>query len=276
MKNKILLFLTIILINQLAYAKPHIVVSITPIASLVSMLTKGAANVVVLDSASGCPHHHQAKPSDKSTIESAQMVIYIDDDFDGLVPSMLRDYNGKKVKISNFSALNFKGMDGKINWHFWLDLNNVLFLQKQMAAILIRTFPEIKNEVEKNLLDSIDKINTLAQIKQMKLARIQPVAILSDSLEHFFRGVNTDQLRIFQTSNISLKNMKKLDQVLDSNEVRCIILADDQDVNPYRKYNKIIIELSSENWAVSNNSGDLSKLFVSEYNKMIYRMMECK
>ena len=71
MKNKVTLLLvclTMILTNQRAYSKPNILVTITPIASLVAMLTKDKADIIILDTSGGCPHHHSAKPSDKSLI----------------------------------------------------------------------------------------------------------------------------------------------------------------------------------------------------------------
>ena len=82
MKNKIKLVLVLIIIffgRTFVYANPNIVVTITPLASLVSMLTKDKANVVVLDKAGGCPHHHNSKPSDKVAIDNSDIIIYIDD-----------------------------------------------------------------------------------------------------------------------------------------------------------------------------------------------------
>ena len=167
MKNKttlLLIFLTIMFTNQSAYCKPNILVTITPIASLVSMLTKDQADIIILDTTGGCPHHHSAKPSDKSLIDNAEMVIYIDDQFDSLVSSMILNYNGKKVKIRDFPSIDFKGIDGELNWHFWLGLNNVRILHNVIAENIIHTFPEIKNEVTKKLdeaLEIIDGINNL-------------------------------------------------------------------------------------------------------------------
>lgn len=263
----------ILLFPGLALAKPTIVSSVTPIASLVAILTRDSATVTALDVAGGCPHHHHAKPSDKSTIENAQMVIYIDDDFDGLVVSLLADYKGQKVKISDFTSLDFHGKDGKINWHFWLDLNNVRVLQDELARVLIATFPEMKNVVEKNLSDSIVKINELAKIKQS--LKLGSTALLSDSLEHFFKSIENDQFRVFQVANTSLKNMQKLDELLGSNLVKCIVLAGDQNASSYSKYNKIIVQLDSENWVVPENANNVADLFINEYSKMIEQAKKC-
>jgi hypothetical protein len=73
------------------------------------------------------------------------MIIYIDEDFDSLISPLLSNYRGKKVSISEFGSIDFKSLEGGINWHFWLDLNNAKELQKQLAAIIIQAFPEIKH-----------------------------------------------------------------------------------------------------------------------------------
>ncbi len=279
MKNKItlwLVFLTIILNNQLAYSKPNILVTITPIASIVAMLTKDKADIVILDTSGGCPHHHSAKPSDKSLIDNSEMVIYIDDQFDSLVSSMLLNYKGKKVRISDFSSINFKGIDGQHNWHFWLDLNNVKLILKDIADNIIKTFPEIKKEVTKNLAESYIIIDNLDKLKQSKLVKLESSVLLSDSLEHFFKSINNSEVKVFDISNASLKNIQKLDDVLSSESLKCIVLDVNQNSQSYSKYNKLIIQLDSENWTLKDKTNISGNLFVDQYSKMINLVESCK
>lgn len=279
MKNKItnlLIFLTIILSEQLAYSKPNILVSITPIASLVSMLTKDKADIITLDITEGCPHHHSAKPSDKSLVDNSDMVIYIDDQFDSLVPLMLSDYKGKKVKISDFTSIDFKGIDGQLNWHFWLSLNNVRILQNSLAEKIIQTFPEIKDTVQKNLEESLDTISGIGKWKRFKLMDLPPTVLLSDSLEHFFKSINNSQVQVFQTSNSSLKNIQNLDTILSSSSIKCIVLDTSQNSQLYSKYQKILIQLNSENWSITDNKTLNENLFINQYSKMIDQLSNCK
>jgi zinc transport system substrate-binding protein len=279
MKNKItllLVFLTIILNNQLAYSKPNILVTITPIASIVAMLTKDKADIVILDTSGGCPHHHSAKPSDKSLVDNSEMVIYIDDQFDSLVSSMLLNYKGKKVRISDFSSIDFKGIDGQHNWHFWLDLNNVKLILKDIADNIIKTFPEIKKEVTKNLAESYVIIDNLDKLKQSKLVKLESSVLLSDSLEHFFKSINNSEVKVFDISNASLKNIQKLDDVLSSESLKCIVLDVNQNSQSYSKYNKLIIQLDSENWTLKDKTNISGNLFVDQYSKMINLVESCK
>jgi len=275
MNAKLLILTVILLHNWAAYSQPNIVTSITPIAAIVSMLTKDQANVVALDIAGGCPHHHHAKPSDKTTIDEAQMVIYIDDNFDELVSSMLLNYKGIKVKISDFHSLDFHGNDGSINWHFWLDLENVKIMHNEIAKILVQHFPELETQVQKNLQDSTTTIDQLIQLKKDSLANLNSVVLLNDSLEHFFKSLNIKELQFFQTSNTSLKNMQELDKALSSVAVKCIILSNDQNTEPYKKYKKPVIQLNSENWEIPSAEKITSELFINEYTKMIEQLKVC-
>ncbi len=279
MKSKIKWLIALIIIfssRTLVYANPNIVVTITPIASLVSMLTKDKADITVLDKAGGCPHHHHAKPSDKLAIDNSDMIIYIDEDFDSLISPLLSNYRGKKVRISEFGSIDFKGIEGGVNWHFWLDLKNAKELQKQLAAIIIQTFPEIKHDVQENLKEALIKIEELDKLKKYKLASLASVALLSDSLEHFFKPIKNSQVHIFLTFNTSLKNMQKLDEALSSDNIKCIILEIDQNAELYKKYNKIIVQFDSENWTLKENLGFIDGIFIDKYSKMINQLSVCR
>jgi len=279
MTNKIKLTLVLIIIlsgQSFGYAAPKIVVTITPIASLLSMLTKGKADIIVLDKAGGCPHHHNAKPSDKLAIDNSDMVIYIDENFDSLISPLLFNYQGKRVKISEFDSIDFKGTEGRINWHFWLDLKNAKELQKELAAVIIKTFPELKYDVQENLKEALIKIEELDKLKKHKLLDLPSVALLSDSLEYFFRSLQNSQLHIFQTSNTSLKNVQKLNNTLSSDSIKCIILDIDQNAELYKKYNKIIIQLDSENWNLNNNMDSIQTIFIDKYYNMINQLKVCR
>lgn len=273
--TRLLILLIIMIVNHVTYSKPNILVTITPIASLVSMLTKDKANIVILDSSGGCPHHHKAKLSDKALVDNSEMVIYIDNQFDSLISSMILNYSNKKVKISN-SLIDFTGIDGKINWHFWLDLENVRILQKVMAEQIIQTFPEIKDDVEKNLKESLEIIDGINKWKRFNLLDLDNVILLSDSLEHFFKSINNFQIKVSQTSNASLKNIKKLDNILNSHSLKCIVLDNSQSTRLYSKYNKLVVKLESENWEIKEKTNLDGNLFIDQYSKMIKQLTSCR
>lgn len=278
----IVLFMVTFFVN-ISYAKPNILVSITPIGSLTAMLVKEHANVIILNSSAGCPHEHNIRPSDKLLLEHADMVIYVDDNFDNLTSLVMKDYKGKKIKISDISSISFTGKDGLTNWHFWLDLTNVKLLEKALAENIIHSFPEMKDAVEKNLSDALVDISQLEELKKSKLSNLDSMVLLTDSLEHFFKSLNIDYFQAFQmnSSTNSLKALKNLDDKLNSDAVKCLILDMEQNSELYSKYNKVIIQLDGENWKTPSNTPDdankkLEPLFLDKYQEMINQLSRCR
>ena len=133
-----------------------------------------------------------------------------------------------------------------------------------------------KNEVTKNLEEALVIIDNLDKWKQSQLVDLAPVVLLSDSLEHFFKSINNSQIKSFQTSNASLKNIQKLDDVLSSDSIKCIVLDINQNGQSYSKYNKLIIQLDSENWSLVDKINVSGDLFVDQYSKMIGQVKSCK
>lgn len=279
--KKLILVLVFAFVANTASAKPNILVSITPIGSLTAMLVQDKANVIVINGSAGCPHEHSIKPSDKLLIEKADMVIYVDENFDNLTSSIMKNYQGKKVKISDFTSINFKGTEGIINWHFWLDLENVKTLEQNLAVVIAQHFPEIKEDVEQNLSEVLKDIQKLEKLKQNKLTNLAPMVLLNDSLEHFFKSLKVDYTKNFHTHNNSLKNIKKLNSIFESNSVKCLVLDTEQNPESYEKYGKLIIQLDSENWGILDESSgvtnrSLRALFVDKYTEMIDKLSGCK
>lgn len=219
-----------------AFGAPNIIVSIVPIATIVSMLTNYDINITILDKNSGCPHHHQAKFSDKVNLADSEMIIYIDKDFENIHQLFPKDYKGTIVQISDFENIKLKTNKGLNNYHFWLDLDNVLIIQLELANIIINKFPHLKENIIKNLAKAQDKIKLLKIEKEEKLKGLDSVIILTDSVEHFFKGLNFKDLYLFEMNNSSLSNFNKLNKLLISAIYNCIIISEEQDEKPYLKY----------------------------------------
>lgn len=266
-------------------AKPVIVVTITPIASLVANLVRDKAEVRVLNKLAGCPHHHHAKPSDLFTLDDASVIIAIDPDFDHVNPKMTKNTKAIQIKISDFQTINFQVIFGThdstkntskkvYNWHFWLDLDNVLALQTELASSLSGIFPEMADDLTANLSGFAAQIKELKELKYNQMKDMRGFALLSDSLEHFFKGAKAES----ETNNASLRAAVRLDEVLRSESTKCIVLGLEQNPESYMKYGKPVIWLDSENWQLPHNYKPqfLEQLFVQNYQNMIHTLSKCK
>ena len=275
MKYRLVLLLLIVVSNFSANAKPKLVTSITPVASLVAMLTEDEAEVVAINISSGCPHHYQMKPSDKEKIFESQMLIYIDDSFDSFAGKLAEKFKGKVVKISSFRSLNFQDEKEGINWHFWLDLNNVLAFHDELAAILIKEIPELKTVVESNKSKARAKIRSLIQLKYHELASIKDIVVVSDSLEHFFKDIDTGVIKLYKKTHSSLRDYSDIEYTLGNDTPQCIVIDSAQDDSVYKKFNKKIVKLDSENWINNDSDGVRVDLFYRKYLEMIELLKGC-
>lgn len=275
MKYKLVLLLLILVSNFSANAKPKIVTSVTPIASLVAMLTEDKADVIAINVSSGCPHHYHMKPSDKEKIFDSKMLIYIDDGFDSFARIVAEKFKGKVVKISDFGSLNFQDEKEAINWHFWLDLNNVLAFHEELAEIIIKELPELKAVVESNRNKARAKIKSLIQLKDNELASIKDVVVVSDSLEHFFNGIDASVVKLYQKTHSSLKDYSDIESILNNQINQCVVVDSNQDDSVYKKFNKRIVKLDSENWISEDENESKADLFCRKYLEMIELLKQC-
>lgn len=271
MKNHFLLYCLIILTNFTVLAKPKVVTSITPLASIAAMLLIDIAEVESINVTSGCPHHYHLRPSDKNKIAGAEIAIYIDDKFDGFFSKVTANFPGEKIRISSMSSINFKDYNGNINWHFWLDLDNILVLQEELTEVFICKFPTRTKDIKTNLIAAKQKITALKEAKIKSLGELGVFAILSDSLDHFFNNTDVNLIKLYQSTNSSLAAMDLLEKTINSNKVKYLII--DQGRNPklYVKFNKPIIQLDSENWSI-NKKDNLAELFEKKYLDMLAKL----
>jgi zinc transport system substrate-binding protein len=255
--------------NQIFAAK--VVTSITPIASLVKMLTKDDIDVEAISIHGGCPDHYQASFSDLKKIENANLVIYIDDKFDKFAVKLMKK-NSNLIKISDFKRLNIVQNKHDYNWHLWLDLDNALILLEELANILTGRFPELRENLQSNLGSAINKINALKKIKADRLKHLSNIIVASDSLEYLFLDKDYSVIKIFNYDNKNFGYLKLLSNLSNDKANHCVILSNDQNTKLYQKFTVPIIQIDSENWALST---PLEDLFYNKYLEIIDNLAQC-
>lgn len=266
-----ILFLLILLISAVATAKPRIITSITPLSSIVAMLVQDQAEVSSVITSNLCPHHYHLKPSDLGRMQDAELIIYINEQFDSFIAKFLNNHPKASIKISDFKSLKLINNQYSTNWHFWLDLENVRVVLEELAPALVKQFPQIADQIAENLGKSLKQIADLTAIKAKDLADLPRIILLSDSLEYFFvEHLKLDKL--YQTDHKSLKYISILDKLLAASKDAYLVLSTDQDQKLYQKFNRTIIHLDSENWPAS--SDNINHLFYQQYLKMIKQVAQ--
>jgi zinc transport system substrate-binding protein len=164
----ILIFLNL-LINLPVFAKPKIVTSIVPLASIVAMLVKDKAEISSIMTINACPHHYHAQPSSIAQVREADIVIYINDQFDEFAAKLMTNHSKKIIQVSNFKSLIITSSHGHPNWHLWLGLSNVRILLEELSRELTKQLPEMGDYIYQNLAEAKAQIANLAMIKAEKL-----------------------------------------------------------------------------------------------------------
>ncbi len=268
------LIIFLILTQSICFAKIKIVTSITPLASITSMLLEDLVEVISINNQQECPHNLTIRPSDITKILNAELVIYIDDNFELFIPKILKNYNGLTFKVSDITVIDFAETNSnQPNWHFWLDLNNVMLFQQKLSTFLINHFPKFKEEIIINLIKSQKKINILKERKKKLLNNVTGLLVLSDSLEHFFKN-EKNITSLYQAETNSIKSMTILKNKAKSNAVQCLVIGPNQNPSAYKVFNKKIIQLDSENWKVDKKQ-KIHNLFEEKYLELINQLKTC-
>ncbi|WP_341764076.1 metal ABC transporter substrate-binding protein [Candidatus Tisiphia endosymbiont of Beris chalybata] len=249
-----------------------IVTSITPLAAIIAMLVKEQAEVISIANNSGCPHHYNLKPSDLEKIQNADIVFYINEQFDGFIGKLMKGYSKNIVKISNMPGLNIVKNNSYNNWHIWLDLYNVQVLLEQLVKILVEQFPDMRVYIHENLAKSKQQIETLSKIKKDRLSLLSDVILLTDSLEYFFDDAQYRVTKLYNSNQKSLKYISNIEQILSASNSKCLIISLDQNSAVYKHLNAILVIVESENWQVDKMSDEL---FYRQYLKIINQVTKC-
>ncbi|WP_341756582.1 MULTISPECIES: metal ABC transporter substrate-binding protein [unclassified Candidatus Tisiphia] len=271
----IFIAIIMILLSQVSFAnvgRIKIVTSITPLASIIAMLVKEQAEIVAIANNNDCPHHYNLRPSDLKKVKDADIVFYIDEQFDGFAGKLMNGHSKNVIKISNFNRLRIISNDSYDNWHIWLDLDNVKILLEQLSQILSQRFPEISSAIYQNLEEAKKQIDDLAKIKHQRLVSLTDVILLSDSLEYFFDNGQKSVAKLYSSDQKSLKYISNLEHLLSMSSSKCLLLSLDQDVALYKNFKVEVVVIESENWQVTNINSDL---FYDQYLKIINQVSKC-
>ncbi|WP_410526180.1 metal ABC transporter solute-binding protein, Zn/Mn family [Rickettsia endosymbiont of Urophora cardui] len=251
-----------------SYAKPKIVTSITPIASIAAMLVKDKADIESLAVSNGCPHHYNLKPSDLAKVKNANIAIYIDEEFDGFADELINNHANTIIKISDTEDLKII----KDNWHIWLDLDNTRIILQKFAKIFSEKFPDLQQDINNNLELAMKELQDLQETKNNEFANIKDVILLSDSSEYFFIDTNIRTTKLYSDSQKSLRYFSKLDSLTKESNNKCLVLSTEQNPNLYNKLNVKTVILNSENWDIKNID---SESYRNQYLQMINQVKGC-
>lgn len=268
-----------------------IVVSIPPLASALKPLLSENDKIVVLLPANQSPHHFSLKPSHLIEIAKADLLISVGvgvDDWAGkaFANQQLRNKTphiifaqvegvtllSRSKKGGSHSHHHHAHNHGTANYdpHLWLDLDNI----KALLETVSKTDLAVSKE---KLANELKKLSQLDEENKRILEPVQQVAFLIEHpafnyFEKKYQLNNVGSIELNE-SGTSLKHMIKLQQKIETENVRCIFKS------AHTSSKKVATLLGSNNTAINietlNPMGSKDLVTTQVFTNLVQQYLRC-
>ena len=254
---RILSALMLLFASSAFAAKPskglNIVTTSSPMAAIFHMIITTGDKVDYLVE-QGCPHHYQMKPSQMQLIKKADIISYINKDFDSFIVNA--SSQNEKAYVINFSDLKLfliTNQSGSTNWHIWLDTKNVRLMMLEIMDVVSKLRQDKKDLYLENyqkaiaLLDLLDKkAATISADKQL---------LLADNIEYLFAQFKNEPGKILLGhKQATIEYARNLRNKANSGQFYCAIISNHQSDEYYNNMmnSKLnLVTLHPEDWVIS-------------------------
>lgn len=231
MRSTLRIFLAIFFLlnwSQNSFAT-EIISSIKPIDSLVKMIVDNTKKTSLLINDNSSPHGFNLKPSHIKMMNEADIIFYVDDDFEGFLPKIMDSSTHlKRVPLFQYANLRLwsyrteyeweskpaKQGDKNVDRHIWLDTRNAKEILKIIRDELTILYPENSAIYSKNYKVAVKEIDELYQELHSKLNNYKDkkFMVYHDGFQYFERQFNLNNIGVIANNpihNISIKSLKK-------------------------------------------------------------------
>ena len=191
-----LIILTPISIIQSAsnYANATVISSVKPIGFITQAITSGITDAEILLPDGASPHTYSLKPSDLKNIKSAELVIWVGEDMETFMPTLLKNIDKQKqIELMEIPAIktllrtnhddhsheeiNHHQSDhdhhGEYDEHIWLSPEIAKIIAQSIHDKLITLYPDKKIKIDENLNEFTIKLSETEQNIAKKLINVQ-------------------------------------------------------------------------------------------------------
>lgn len=233
-----ILFFFIALVGSSAVtaATPTILVTLKPLHSLVSGLTAGISQPVLLLDGMQSPHDYQLKPSERRLLESADVIIYASDTIESFMPPLRNSLSRRRFialdTLPTMPLLPARGSHtddhGDSDGHIWLSPRNATVIIQQLADILAQLDPANHQQYMHNRDRLMQRLEQLHKQLTQQLLPVRNRAFLQfhDALQYFERDFGLSQ-GIAVTSGAEhapgARHVRALQQQVSEHDIRCFL-----------------------------------------------------
>lgn len=199
--NRLLRFLKILspllIINSFILdANANIISSVKPIAFITQAVSDGVTNTDILLPDGASPHTYSLKPSDLAKIKTAELIIWVGEDLETFMPTVLKSIdNNKQIELMDIPTIksllrtstnnhdqqethshnNDSDHDhhGEYDEHIWLSPKIAKEIAQAVHDKLITIYPDKKDIIDENLNEFTVKLAETEQNIAKKLINVQ-------------------------------------------------------------------------------------------------------
>ncbi len=199
------MFALCVTLSAQAQPEPRVLATIKPLHSLVQSVLGDTARVQLLLDNTASPHDFQMKPSQIRALHQADIVFYIDEDFEQFLQRVLPDLPEATTQIpiaqrAQIALVPLRGGDdddhghghdhAAQDYHVWLDPNNAVKMVQTIATSLAQIYPHNTAIYQANARATIAALGTLHSDVETRLAPVkaQPFIVFHDAYGYFERA----------------------------------------------------------------------------------------
>lgn len=238
----LLISMTIFFIPYACQAK--IITSIKPLGFITEAIATGVADTDILLPDGASPHTYSLKPSDLIKLKSADLIIWIGEDLETFMPSVLSDIDINKTieltedpKIADLLKTGDEHADsghdehdhqhGEFDNHIWLSPEIAKTIAQIIHDKLQQIYPTKKVILEQNLNNFLLELKQTEQVIAKKLNSVQNKGyfVFHDSYTYFeaaFKLNNLGSFTINPSIQPGLKKIYEIQNQLKNKHAICI------------------------------------------------------
>lgn len=187
----------LLIINGLILnANANIISSVKPIAFITQAISDGVTNTDILLPDGTSPHTYSLKPSDLAKIKTAELIIWVGEDLETFMPTVLKNIDKNKQielmdipTIKNLLRTSTNNHDqqethshnndsdhdhhGEYDEHIWLSPKIAKEIAQAVHDKLITIYPDKKDIIDENLNEFTVKLAETEQNIAKKLINVQ-------------------------------------------------------------------------------------------------------
>ncbi|MFM1895647.1 MAG: hypothetical protein RLZZ385_721 [Pseudomonadota bacterium] len=196
------LSLIILLLPSLAQAQLKVLVTIKPLQLIAAAVMGGAGDIDALIAPGQSPHHYALKPSDRTAMADANLIIWIGEDLETYLTSVMSSLAGddgrnrsvlRLDQLESLTLLPLRADHGnaahadRMDPHLWLHSGNASAIAAAIAGALGALDPARAADYQTNARNFGEQLMVLHDdlAEELQALQQQPFLVYHDAIQYF-------------------------------------------------------------------------------------------